>query len=884
MKEERPIFEPTVREEVQEELAFHVEMRVRELMAQGMDEAAARADAVRRFGDLAHVQAECRRLGEGRDRVRRRAALFSELRHDVRFALRQLRRSPGFTAVAVLTLAIGVGATTAIFSVVEAVLLESLPYPASDRLVVPESVDLANGNRSSSVTYGDFLDWQQDRVFDKVAVYWQINVNVAGGTAPERIQAVQMTEEFLPALGVMPTLGRFLRREEFVHGAPRRGLISYELWQRRFAGRRDVVGRPLRVTGVDVEIVGVLPQGLGYPQGVDLWLPLRVGPEELTPDYFLRRDNFIFNSVARLAAGRTLEATRARMTALAQRVSRAEPATRSETSMTATPLAAFVVGDNVPRTLWVLLGAVGLVLAIGCVNVANLLLARSAGRQRELGMRAALGAGRGRLLRQLLTESLVLGLAGGTAGIAVAWAGMRGILATAPADTPRLEGTSLDLPVLAFALGVSLLAAVLFGISPALRLTRTSWAAAGAESGTRAITAARGGKRRLMVAIELALSLLLLVGAGLLMRSLGRLTATDPGFETARLLTFSLSLQGDRYDPEGSIATAFADIVERLDAVPGVERASLQTALPLGGGGFYLGRSFLFDGQPEPPASEATSAQWDVVTPGTFETLGIPLLRGRDFTAADRQGATPVMIVSEEMARQMFPRGDALGKRVRSWRDENVYREVVGIVGDVRVFGAGDEIRPVAYIPHRQNAWNIGMATLRTTGEPTAVVPAVRRALAAFDPELPIGNLQTMEDVLHSSVAPRRFAALLLSGFAVIALALALVGIYGVLSYEVAQRTREIGIRMALGSRRAEVLRLVVGEAATLAAIGVGAGAAVALLLARFVRPLLYETAATDPPTYLAATVLLAGMAILAAWVPAWRAARANPMSALRGD
>ncbi len=873
---ERPILGPTVPEEVEEELAFHLAMRVRDLVAEGMSEEEARAEALRRFGDLSAVRASCRRLGEERERGRRRLEFLAELRQDLVFGWRQLRRSPGFTAVATVTLALGIGATTAVFGVVDAVLLRPLPFPAAERLVVPQSHRSATGE-SWNVTYADYLDWRAAGVFADVAVYDTIDVNV-GGERPERLQAVRATEGFLSTLGVEPALGRRLRPEEHVAGSPRRGLISYRLWQRHFGGDHAVVGRTLRVTGVPVEIVGVVPQGLDFPAGTDLWFPLKIFPGQ-EADY-ARRSNFVLFGIARLRPDRTVEQTTAELGTLAERVAREDPGARRGVTVIATPLARWIVGPTLPRMLWLLLGASALVLLIGCVNVTNLLLARAAARRRELGVRAALGAGRARLVRQLLAESLVLGGAGGVLGVLVAAAGTRALVAAAPADVPRLDAVGLDLPVLGFALLVALLATATFGTAPALRGAGGGGWLAGVAG--REQIGGRRHQRRLLVAGELALALLLLLGSTLLLKSLLELRRTDPGFAPRGLLTFALSTQGERYDEPGAVERTFATIVERLEAVPGVRRAALLSSLPLGGGGFYLGRSFLAEGAPEPPAGEDQQAQWNVVSPGSFATLGVPLLRGRDFGRRDTGGSPPVAIVSRELVRQMFGNADPLGKRIRSHRDENVYREIVGIAGDVRFFGADDELQPIVYVPHSQSAWGAMVVALRTQGDPAAVLPAVRRAVAAVDPELPLDEVRTMDAVFASSVATRRFVAGLIGGFAAMAVLLALVGVYGVLAYDVGQRRREIGVRMALGSRRGAVVGLVVREAAVLVVAGVAAGLLAGLLLSGQLAPLLYETRAKDPATFALVPIALAAVALLAAWVPARRASRVEPMAALR--
>ncbi|HEX7052180.1 MAG TPA: ABC transporter permease [Longimicrobiales bacterium] len=878
----RGILKPSVGDEVEEELSFHVEMRVRELVAEGWSEADARAEALRRFGDLMRVKADCRRIAEERERSMRRMEFLAGLRQDVRYAFRQLMRSRAFAAAAVVMLALGIGATTAIFSVVDAVLLRSLPFPGAERLVIPETLNLENGD-TWSVTYGDYLDWVDAGVFADVGLYQSVNVNISGGEASERVATALITGDFFAALGVAPVLGRLFQADDFVPGSPATAILSYGLWQRRFGGDRGIIGRSVRIAGVPTEVIAVLPRGLGFPRDVDLWLPLEVTPARRA--IWERRDNFIFRSVARLAPGRTLEQTRSHLATLARQVERDHPDIRSNVTVTATPLGAWMVGAELSRALWLFLGAVVLVLLIGCVNVANLLLTRAAVRGRELAIRTALGAGRARIVRQLLTESVILALIGGAVGVAVAFWGVRVLVAAAPAEIPRLEEVALSPTALAFAAAVSLASAVLFGLAPALRASRGSPGAALGETSLRA-TAGAGTRRRrgALAAAELALSLVLLVAAGLVLRSFAQLRATDPGFETEGLLTFSLSLQGDRYDPDGVTASTFAELRRRMEAIPGIEKTAIVSSLPMGGGGFYLGRSFLAEGRPEPPQGEEVSGMWNVVSPDYFGTMRIPLLRGRDFSSADGAESTPVMIVNREFARRMFPDGDALGKRVRSWRDENLYREIVGIVGDVRFFGAGDEIRPLVYVPHPQNEWGSMVVVVRTAGDPMTVVGALRDAVRGLDPDLAVDDVQTMDQVFAASVAPRRFGSLLLGTFAGIAVVLAAIGIYGILSFGVTQRTREIGIRMALGARREDVLRMVVREAAVIALVGTVAGLAGALVVSRLLKSLLYQVSATDPVTFGGVVLLLIAVAVAASLAPARRAASVDPATTLRAE
>lgn len=874
------VLRPRVRDEVSEELAFHLEMRTRELMREGMDEAAARAAAVGRFGNLSGVAAECRRLGEERERGMRRTEYLSELWNDLRYGVRQLRRAPGFAVVAILTLALGIGATTAIFSVVRGVLLRPLPYPAAERLVVPTSVDLPTGDQWS-VTYADYQDWRSAGVFSHVALFQATNVNLGGEGPPERIEGARVTEDFFATLGIAPTVGRTLQPDEFEVGAPRRAVISYGLWQRRFGGDPNIVGRSIRVTGVPVEVVGVLPRDMGLPSTAEIWFPLRIRPEDVAD--FERRDNYVFSGIARLAPRRTLDETRSRLATLAARVARELPATRANVSVTATPLIAWTVGETMTRALWIFFGAVIFVLLIACVNVANLLMSRAAARGRELAVRASIGASRSRLVRQLLTESLVLALAGGALGFALAWLGARLLVALAPADLPRSAEIGIDPLVLLFAAAASIVAALLFGLLPALRGSREDAASVLNESDRRSTSGVHGRHRRqLLVAAELALSMVLLVGAGLLLRSFDRLRATDPGLRTDHLLTFSLSLQGARYESDAVSEGTFRNLLDRLRALPGVERAAITSALPVGGGGFYLGRSFLAEGRPEPPAGEEVIAPWVVASPDYFGTFGIPLLAGRTFTAQDDSASTPVMIVNREFVRRMFPDGNALGKRVRSWRDENVYREIVGVVGDVRYFSAGDSIRPLVFVPLPQSLWNSMVVAVRTSLPPESLTPGVRAVVAGLDPDLAVDDVQTMEQALNDSMARSRFSATLLALFATLALVLAVVGTYGVLSYGVTQRRREIGIRMALGARPGTVLAMMLREAGGVVVVGLVAGLLGAFALTRLMSSLLYEVSAIDPAIYTTVAALLAAAAMAASFIPARQAASVDPVHTIR--
>ena len=877
---ERRIFRPPVQEEVDEEFSFHVEMRVRELVASGLSVAEARAEAVRRFGDIEEVRTACRRLGEERDRRERRSTWLRELWQDVLYGLRMLRRSPGYTTVAAITLALGIGATTAIFSMVHAVLLRSQPFPEAERVVVPVKLDLETGDIGGSVTYADYEDWRADSVFEHVAVLQTWTLNVTGAAQPERLGAAQVSPGFFEALRALPTHGRAFAPEEYELGQPRVAVVSAGLAGRMFGSPRAAVNAQLEVGGRSMQVIGVLPPGLEYPAGTDVWLPLRMSPERLENDR--RRDNFQYQTIARLREDRSLEQTNAQLGQLAAAAAQLDAAARRERiTMTATPLTDYVVGSSLSRALWLMLGAVVFVLLIGCVNLANLQTSRAAARQREFLIRSAIGASRGRITRQLLTESAVLATIGGVLGVVIATLGVRVLVAAAPAQLPRVAEAGVSPGVLLFATLSTFASVIFFGLMPAFFAGRGNGALRdddGRSSGSRRSRRVR----QALVTAEVSLSLLLLVGAGLFLRSFAEVRSTDPGIDTARLLTFDIGLQGERYADGDTLRMTYDALLERLQRIPGVSHAGIVSSLPLGGGGFYLGRVFLQDGAPEPPAGPETEAQWVVISPDYFATASIPLLRGRRFDTRDRADGVPVAIVSREFARSMFGDQDPLGKRVRSWRDENLYREIVGVVDDVRFFGADDEIRPIFYVPYAQSSWSSMPVVLHTPGDPAALIAPVRAAVHEVDPTLAIGSVRTGEELLSTALAQRRFAATLLGGFAVLALLLAVTGVYGVLAYNVAQRRREIGIRMALGAVPAGVARMVVGEAMQLLLLGLALGLAGAVALSRLLGSLLFNIAPTDPLTYGGAAMLLLLVALVAALIPARAAARVDPLRTIR--
>ena len=871
--------------DVDAELGFHLDMRMRELVEMGRSPAAAREEALRQFGDLEDARGYLRSLDAETERSSRRAELVDELRQDVRYALRQLRISPGFASVAVLTLALGIGLSTAIFSVMDAMLLRRLPFPEPDRLVIPVAVR-GESDRGSSVSYGDLVDWQGEHdVFQSVAIYTTRGANLGGeGTGEaERVEVASVSQDFFEAVGASPVLGRTFVAEEFTTLAARPVLVSAGLWRRRFAADPAIVGRTIRLNAFPVTVIGVMPEATRWPRQTDVWLALAMDDPAVRD---MRRDNRIWQAIARLGPGVPLELARARVAAIATRVREASPETQDGWSATVHPIHDWIVGPETRRALYVLLGAVAFVLLIACVNVAHLLMARSATREREIAVRSALGAGRSRIVRQFLTESLVLALLGGAAGMLLSVGASRGLVAIAPPELPRLDEVRVNGAVLAFATGAALLTVFLFGLLPAVQASRTEMIGALKEGGRRASGGVSSRRTRsTLVIAEVALSLVLLIGAGLMLRSFAKLQGVDPGVRTERLLTIRLALPSASYPHSGARARAYAELVQRVATLPEVRGAALTSALPIGGGGFYLGRAFLVEGKPEPPNGPDHDAMWNVVTPAYFATAGIPLIAGRDFTAQDDSASTPVMIVSRSMARQLFGDETPLGRRVRSWRDENVLREIVGVVGDLRYFGLDESSSPpLVYVPHRQDPWSGMVLMVHTHGSAATAAMPLRRLIAAFDKDLAVGRVQTINEIIAGSVARIRLTVLLLATFGGAALLLAAVGLYGLVSYSVAQRTREIGIRMALGAETSAVRRLVVWQGMVLTGLGVALGVLGALALTRVLSAMLYDVSATDPATYLVLSLALGAVALVASWIPARRATRVDPITALRAE
>ncbi len=817
-------------------------------------------------------------------------AAMETLRADLRWAWRALRRHPAFSALAILTIALGIGSTTAIFSVVQAVLLRSLPYDQPDDVV---SVHIS----WTGMPQGDWLsdpelrDLRTTASLAAVGAYDDATLIFGGeGSEPERVRGATLTADVPQALGVTPLLGRWFTPEEDRPNQTPVMLLSYAFWQRRFAGDPGIVGRTVEASGTQRLVLGVLRPEFQLP--IDARDGARadwVAPQALDPAAPLSRGSHFLYVVARLAPGVRVTQANAELAALAARLTQqGEYHVGAQFRLWVQPVQELVVG-GVRRVLVILAAAVALVLLIACTNVANLLVARAEDRRRELAVRAALGAGRGRLLQQLVLEHGLLAMLGGALGLGLAWIGVRVLVALDPTAVPRAAEITVDGGVAAFALVTSLIAAGLFGLAPALHAARTDLHESLKEGGSRGMTAGarRRRFRRGLVGLEAGLAVLLLVGAGLALRTLAALLAVDPGFEPRGVLTMRLSLPSSSYPEPERVAGFFEQLLPRVRALPGVTRAGAVRVLPLAA---TIGDwSIDLEGR-MPAPGEDFDGDWQVVTPGYFETMGVRVLRGRAITDADRADGPPVVVINETMARQYWPGEQPLGRRFRFNGPTAPWIEVVGVVADEKHVGLGAPVNRKWYRPHAQwsqsssNPIRAMTLVMRTDGDPVSLVRPAREAIRSLDPRLAVSEVRTLEEVIGASVSRQRFTMLLLAIFAAIALVLAAVGVYGVMSYWVSERTREIGIRMALGATQRQVTALVVREGLVPVLAGVAAGGVVALSLAGVMRGLLYGVAPRDPVTFVGVGVALVAVSVAASWLPARRAALLPPVEALRYD
>jgi putative ABC transport system permease protein len=810
------------------------------------------------------------------------------LLQDLRSAWRGLRRSPGFLTAVLVTLALGIGATSAVFSVVRAVLLAPLPYADPDRRVLIWSRWV--GFDKTWLSNQEVMDYRtQSRTMTAVAAWDTGQENLTGDGDPIRVGVGEVTANTFEVLGAAPLLGRVIRPEEDVAGGPPVVVLGHRLWQARYGGDPAVVGRTILLDDRPHEVVGVMPDGFRLPtdftehaaEPTELWRAIQFDPSNL------ERGSHGYYAAAVLAPGQSAATASQELRALTQRMTEAGlyPEAMRFTAF-AVPLDEEIRGGVRPA-LWILMGAVGCLLLIACTNVANLLLVRGDARLREMALRTAVGASPGRLVRQLITESLGLAVAGAGIGLVVAAASIRALLALDPTSLPPLAPVALDLPVAGFTLALGVMTTFVFGLLPALRTLGLNLVDALREGSQQA--SAGGGRQRVrsaLVVAEVALAVILVVGAGLMARSLSALGRIDLGFSPDRVLTLRLSVPAARYDTPERVVAFYRTLMERIRALPGVEAAGVVRVLPLATtiGDFGLD----IEGYEERPGANA-KGDWQIVSDGAFEAMGTRLVRGRWFTAADTSESQPVAVVNETLARQYFRDGHAVGGRLRVGSMRNPWAVVIGIVADERHNGVTGLVKEKFYVPHSQ--WHVAtggnlvrnaFVVVRTTGDPTTLAGPIRGAVRALDPTLPIANVRPMADVVAASLATPRLTGFLLGTFAVIALVLAAVGIYGVLAYMVSRRTHEIGIRLAIGAERGQVLRLILGHGLRLTAIGLAAGLAGAGALARLMQAVLYDVPPTDPATYGAVIVVLAGAALAASALPAWRAARVDPVTALR--
>jgi predicted permease len=812
--------------------------------------------------------------------LRRRLQEPLMLGNDLRQALRTLIRRPGFSAIVILTLSLGIGATTAIFSVVNAVLLRSLPYEDPERLVVLRGVP-TNGDASKvapSSSWPDYVDLRDGaRSFAELAAVSSAVVTITGSTLePAPVISATVTANLFHTLAVAPELGRGIASSDEPVGAPRVVVISHALWRTRLGGDSARLGETLTLDGIPHTIVGIMPATFGFPEATQLWVAMTPQKEDL------ERGVHRLAVVGRLRPEVTRDAAEVEAKSLFARLEMEHPESNAFRTVSIDPMGASAV-RRIRPVLLVLFGAVGLVLLIVCTNVASLFLARAASREREVALRLALGAGRGRIARQLLVESVLLSVAGGLIGLVLALWGVHALVAAAPSSIPRASEIGVDVRVLGFVLGLSLLTGIAFGAVPAFQLGGLD-ANGPLKDGSHAIAGSRATRRlrKVLVVAEVSLAMVLVIGAGLLLESIARLQRVEPGFDPERLLVTQLKLPPARYPDPARIRAYYDQVQARVSAIPGAASVALAFEHPMSPG---WTTSFTIAGRPVPPEGQAPEARMRPVTPGYFRTAGVRLLRGRDISDRDRADAPGVVVINEAFAKRHFPSEDPIGQRLQRtpwWPNTPASFEIVGVIRDERFLGLSSDADPATYFPHAQLPFNDMYIVLKTRGEPAALIPMLRSEIWAVDRDIPLDNMRTMDELVGGSLARPRFVGMLLSLFAAAALLLAAIGIYGVLSYTVAQRTPEIGIRMALGAQQREVLRSVVGQGMALAALGIALGAVAAVGVTRALSGMLFGITPTDPVVFAGVAGLLAIVAAVAAYIPARKASMVDPLIALR--
>ncbi len=886
VRRERRIWRPDIGADIDEELAFHLEMRERDYRDRGLSLADAREAARRRFGDPLTIRSAVLGIDERAARERRRASMWTDFGQDVLYACRGLRRTPGFTAIAVLTLALGIGANTAIFSVINTALLRPWPFPDADRLVF---IWNSRDGKPEPLGPGRLRDLQtQSTSFASYAGISHISFNLTGRGDPERIGGSSVSSGFFDTLGARPLLG-----EPFHQGAadPSAVVLSERLWVRRFGSDPSIVGRTITLNGRPRQVIAVMPRTFVWPvitsqpsatdTGPELWVP--GGPGDVPRpavsedvDMTGYRNTGYLRSVARLKPGVTFEQARAEMASLGSRLSQMYPEDDGR-SATLVGIRDQFAGA-VERPLLVLAGAVAFVLAIACANVASLLLGRGAARRRDLALRRALGATRARIVRQLVTESVVLAVAGAAAGLLLAWWGSASLLSLTPPDIASLANSGMDTRVLLFTLGIAVAVGVAFGLVPAIELSRDQLTDALGEGGTRSSGSRRTSRTRdALVALEIAVAVVLLVGSTLLVRSFAALTRVDTGIDTKNLLTFDISVSGERAEYQSRQVQFYDALIQRLETVPGVRAAGAAVTLPIGGDDF--GTGYIIEGRPVPKTK--LRAGYQIVMPGYFRAMGIPIRSGRDFRSSDDRKAPPVALVNETLAREQWPGQDPIGRRVR-FDDDGEWLTIVGVVGDIRHLGPSTPPRPELYQSVTQRSFPFIAFVVRTERNPYDVMPSIRRAVSDLDRDLPLSGVRTMDEHIARALSKPKFLSTLVASFGALAVSLALIGIYGMMAWSVTERRQEIAIRMALGASRERMLSMVLGHALLLAVIGITIGLVVAPIATRTLAGLLYGITPTDPLAFVGTALVLGAVAVLSALVPALRAARVQPAAVVK--
>ena len=806
------------------------------------------------------------------------------MNQDIRYAVRKLSRTPGFTAIAAFTLALAIGATTAIFSVIDGVLLKPLPFRDPEHVV--RVTNLRDGNRQPS-SVPDFLDIRtQSKSFSSLAAIDNQAMNLTGGSEPERVQAARVGATFWSLLGVTPPIGRGFAPNEDSQSAGRTVVLSDGIWKRRFGADRRIVGKTIALDGNSYTVIGVAPARFSFPDRPDLWIPLVFSQDDLNPE---GRGAHWMGIIGRLAPNVTVAQATSELVTITKRLEQQYPESNTNMSGAVIPMQEYMVGDVRPA-LYVMLGAVAFVLLIACANVANLLLVRAASRESEMAVRTALGAGAWRIVRQLVTESVLLAIVGGVLGTLLALWGVDLLLAMAPEGLPRISEVSVNGSVLLFTAGVTALTGVLFGLFPALHAARANVSGMlkdGMRGSSGGVASRRA--RNTLVMVEMALAVVLLVGAGLLIRSFGKLLAVDPGFRSERVVTFSIAAPDTKYGQYAQRRALVADLVERMKRVPGAQDAAIVTGLPLSN--MMMRTSAHIVGTPPERPAERKITDVAMATPGYFATMGIPLISGRDFTDRDGSGAPVVAIVNQEFVKRYFPNENPLGKRIAlGWEQDTASTggnmtlggEIIGVVGNVKRRGLSQEVFPETYASYMQPTFSNFSVVVRSTADPSTVMAAIRAQVRELDRDLPLSELRQLKELVSASVSRPRFYTTILGVFASIALILAAVGIYGVISYAVSLRTRELGIRIALGATGRQVSGLVLQQGVGLAIAGVVVGGAGAYWLTRLLSKLLFGVSATDPLTFFGVAGLLTAIAAIASFVPARRAAKVDPLLAMR--